>query len=115
MSILHFDLNKNNIFYNNGKVGFIDFDDAKFGPSICDISIIISFLFLSKKRGIDSENIKNFIDSYYGDELELKKKEIKYLKEYALKWIDYLQYNNEFDTSLKESFETKRNLIEKYL
>ena len=115
MSILHFDLTKNNIFYHNGKVGFIDFDDAKFGPAICDISIIISFLFISKKRGIDNKGIKIFIDSYYENDLDLKTKEMKYLKEYALKWINYLQDNNEFDTSLKESFETKKEYIEKQI
>ena len=27
-SLLHFDLTTHNIFYNNGKIGFIDFDDA---------------------------------------------------------------------------------------
>lgn len=108
-SILHFDLTKNNIFYDDGKIGFIDFDDAKFGPAICEISIIVSLLFISKKRGINREGIKTFIESYYENEPELKKQELKYLKEYALKWLDYLLKNNEFDTSLKSSFENKRN------
>lgn len=38
-SIVHFDLTKHNIFNNNGKIGFIDFDDAKYGPSFCDVAI----------------------------------------------------------------------------
>mgnify|MGYP003308183202 CR=1 FL=1 len=48
-SILHFDLTKGNVFYNN-KIEFIDFDDAKYGNSIYDVTILIGFLFISKKR-----------------------------------------------------------------
>ena len=36
-SILHFDLTKDNIFINKDKIAFIDFDDAKFGPSVYDV------------------------------------------------------------------------------
>lgn len=49
-SLLHFDLTKGNVFYNKNKVEFIDFDDAKYGPSVCDIAILISLFFFSKKR-----------------------------------------------------------------
>lgn len=116
-SILHFDLTKHNIFYNeeNNEIGFIDFDDVKYGPSICEVAIIISLLFLSKKRGVNKEGMDLFIDSYYGNDTILKQKELKYLKEYALKWVDYILDNNNFDTSLKESFEVKKKLIMEYL
>ena len=36
---------------------------------------------------------------------------IKLIKKYALKWIDYILDENEFDTSTTESFEVKRKLI----
>ena len=48
-SVLHFDLTKDNIFINNNQIDFIDFDDAKYGDSVCDIAILLSFLFVSKK------------------------------------------------------------------
>ena len=35
----------------------------------------------------------------------------KLIKKYALKWIDYILDENEFDTSTTESFEVKRKLI----
>ena len=41
-----------NIFFKYGigcKISFIDFDDAKYGPSVCDVAIAISNLFFSKK------------------------------------------------------------------
>lgn len=52
-SVLHFDLTRNNIFIDNEKqrIGFIDFDDAKFGASVCDVSILIANLFFSKSKG----------------------------------------------------------------
>ena len=50
MSILHFDVTKNNIFYNDGKIYFIDFDDAKYEPVICDVAIAITNLFISKAK-----------------------------------------------------------------
>ena len=110
-SFLHFDLTKDNIFYNKGKIGFIDFDDAKYGPSILDVSILISLLFFSKSRGFDKNNFKIFIDSYYGEDIELKTKEIKLIKEYAIKWIDYTLNKVEFNPSTKNSFEIKKKLI----
>ena len=39
-SVLHFDLTRNNIFIDDeqDKIGFIDFDDAKYGASVCDVA-----------------------------------------------------------------------------
>lgn len=115
-SLLHFDLTKSNIFYNEKDgIGIIDFDDAKYGISVCDVAIIISLLFFSKNRGVDMNSLNIFIDTYYGKDLELKLEEIKYIKEIAINWIDYVLSGNEFDTSLKESFEIKKKLIEQYM
>ena len=114
-SILHFDLTKDNIFINKDKIGFIDFDDAKFGPSVYDVAITISLLFLSKSRGAELDKIKTFIDSYYESDTQNKEIELPYIKSIALKWIDYLLTKNSFDTSTKESFEVKKKLIEEYL
>lgn len=114
-SILHFDLTKDNIFINKDKVGFIDFDDAKFGPSVYDVAITISLLFLFKSRGAELDKIKTFIDSYYESDTQNKERELPYIKSIALKWIDYLLTKNSFDTSTKESFEVKKKLIEEYL
>ena len=111
-SLLHFDLTKDNIFYNNKKIGFIDFDDAKYGPSVLDISILISLLFFSKSRGFDKGNFKLFINTYYENNKDLKQKEIKLIKEYAIKWIDYTLNKVDFNPSTKNSFEIKKQLIE---
>ena len=113
-SALHFDLTKNNIFYNENwesQIGFIDFDDAKYGPTIIDVAITISLLYFSKKRGVNIDGLKAFLDSYYEDEKQ-KEEEIPYLKNYALKWINYIMDNNQFDSSTKESFKIKKRLIE---
>ena len=101
--------------WNKDKVGFIDFDDAKFGPSVYDVAITISLLFLSKSRGAELDKIKTFIDSYYESDTQNKEIELPYIKSIALKWIDYLLTKNSFDTSTKESFEVKKKLIEEYL
>ena len=114
-SILHFDLTKDNIFINKDKIGFIDFDDAKFGSSVYDVAITISLLFLSKSRGAELDKVKTFIDSYYENDTVNKEIEFPYIKNIALKWIDYLLTKNSFDTSTKESFEVKKKLIEEYL
>ena len=107
-SIIHFDLTKGNIFINNNQVGFIDFDDAKYGDSICDVAILLSFLFISKKRGIDNKSINLFLDSYYNeDEKELRKIEQSYIKLYIKKWVEYILSFHEFDSSLKGSFNFK--------
>lgn len=115
-SILHFDLTKDNIFINeNNKISFIDFDDAKFGASICDVAILISTFFFSKTRGVDIDSANKFINSYYKNEEELKKIELTQIKDISLKWINYILDNNKFDSYITESFEIKRDLIKKYL
>ena len=116
-SLLHFDLTKGNIFYNEEKndIGFIDFDDAKYGSSICDVSILIALLFFSKKRGVDNNSLNLFIDTYYDKDLDLKLQETKYIKEIAINWINYTLENNEFNPSTNESFEVKKKLIEENL
>ena len=115
-SALHFDFTKMNLFLNNqNKIGIIDFDDAKYGPSICDIAIAITNLFFSKTNGVDIEGVKLFIDSYYKNDLDLKQNEISYIKFYAIEWINYIMNENEFDTSMKESFIVKKQLIDEYL
>ena len=111
LSLIHFDLTKGNILYNNGDIGFIDFDDAKYGESIFDVAITISFLFISKKRGFMKNYIKLFIDAYYEDDSKLKNKEVPKLKEYALIWLEELVSTHNFNSSLKESFEAKYNLL----
>lgn len=111
-SALHFDLTRNNIFkQSDGKISIIDFDDAKYGESICDIAILIANLFFSKTRGIDLEGMKEFINQYYMNDLELKKKEEPLIKQYALEWIKYILDGNNFDTSTTESFEIRYKLI----
>ena len=117
-SALHFDLTRMNIFYNEDKkekIGFIDFDDAKYGASICDVAIASANLFFSKSRGADVKGFKLFIDSYYGDNIELKEKELPFIKKFAIAWIDYIMDGNEFDTSTTESFIVRKDLIEKYM
>ncbi len=110
-SLLHFDLTKENIFIND-RIGFIDFDDAKYGDSVCDIAILLSFLFISKKRGIDNKNIKLFLDNYYNeDEIDLKKEELSYIKQYMNDWTNHVLNGHEFDSSLKDSFLFKKNSI----
>lgn len=113
-SILHFDLTRCNIFYNENwqsQIGFIDFDDAKYGPTVVDVAIAISLLYFSKSRGVDTEGLKAFLNEYYDNE-ETRKNEMPYLKNCALKWINYIMDNNQFDSSTTESFEIRKNLIE---
>lgn len=112
-SVLHFDLTKDNIFYDDNEIGFIDFDDAKYGPSVADVAIICSLLFITKKDGLELDKIKLFINEYYENNID--KEEVKYIKEIALSWIKYIIDNHDFDTSTNESFENKRILIEKEL
>ena len=114
-SILHFDLTKDNIFINKDKIGFIDFDDAKFGPSVYDVAITISLLFLSKSRGAELDKVKIFIESYYENDIQNQEIDLPYIKNIALKWIDYILTQNSFDTSTNESFEVKKKLIEEFL
>ena len=116
-SILHFDLTRQNIFINDKekKVGFIDFDDAKFGEAVCDVAILIANLFFSKTKGVNLDGINKFIDAYYLKDFKLKKEETPFIKKQAIMWIDYTLKNNDFNTSITESFNTKRKLIEEYL
>ena len=103
-----------NIFYNENwqsQIGFIDFDDAKYGPTVVDVAIAISLLYFSKSRGVDTEGLKAFLNEYYDNE-ETRKNEMPYLKKCALKWINYIMDNNQFDSSTTESFEIRKNLIE---
>ena len=113
LSLLHFDLTKGNIFYNDKtkQIGFIDFDDAKYGESLYDVAIIIAFLFVSKKRGFMQDYIKLFIDTYYADDIALKEKELPKIKDYALNWLSELMHTHNFNSSLKDSFENKYKLI----
>lgn len=113
--ILHFDLTKQNIFINQDKIGFIDFDDAKFGESICDVSILIANLFFSKTRGANLDGMNKFIDAYYAEDLQIKQEETRLIKQYAIDWINYVLAGNEFSASITESFHVKRKLIEEYL
>ena len=80
-SVLHFDLTRNNIFKeSNKKISIIDFDDAKYGDSICDIAILIANLFFSKTRGVDLEGMEEFINQYYANDIILKDKEKPLIK-----------------------------------
>ena len=114
-TLLHFDLTRNNILIDRGKIGIIDFDDAKKGSKICDVSILIANLFFSKTYGADTYGMNAFINEYFKDENTNFYSNKKKIKEYALKWIDYILDGNEFDSSTKESFEVKRKLINECL
>ena len=78
-------------------------------------SIAICFLFLSRKNGVDIKGMNQFINEYYGQDKNLKEKEIKYFKSFALSWIDNMLNNNDFTSSLTSSFLSKREMIDKYL
>lgn len=81
---------------------------------INDIAILLSFLFISKKRGVDNEGIKLFLDNYYNEsELQLRNEETSYIKEYIKCWVDYLLDGHNFDSSLKDSFEFKKASADK--
>lgn len=112
-SVLHFDLTKNNIFICENKIGFIDFDDAKYGDSLFDIASAICLLFISKKRGVDENSIDEFLNSYYNNEIELKKREISMIKIYAHEWIKEVLKNNNLEESIRESFIFKDQIIKK--
>ena len=109
-SLLHFDLTKHNIFVDRNKVGFIDFDDAKYGDSVCDVAIAISLIFISKKNGFNAEGVKYFLDEYYLKNSDERELEEEVIKKYAVEWVDYILDNNEFDCSLRSSFEFKRKV-----
>ena len=113
-TLLHFDLTKDNIFINNEKIGFIDFDDAKYGPAVCDVAIVTSLLFFSKTRGVDKRGFNTFLEEYYLENKKLEEKEVPLIKEISLTWIDYILNNNTFDTSTTDSFKIKKKLIDDY-
>ena len=115
-SILHFDLTKGNIFYNKNteKIGFIDFDDAKYGETIIDIAILIANLYFSKTKQTNFDGIKIFLNEYYKNDDELKKTEIRLIKSAAEKWIDYVLNRNIFESSTTESFKVKKEKIEEF-
>ena len=109
-SILHFDITKHNIFINqedNNTICFIDFDDAKFGPSVCDVAIAITNLFISKAKGADKVGMELFIRKYYGDDRKLKEKELPLIKDAAIKWLESIIDNPNFDSSTREGLENK--------
>ena len=114
-TVLHFDLTRDNIFYNKGidKIGFIDFDDAKYGEAIIDVAILITNLYFSKTRGAHIEGVKTLVEEYYKNDNENKTKEIVLIKKAAIMWINYILNENEFDSSTKDSLEVRKNLIEK--
>ena len=59
------------------------------------------------------DKVKIFIESYYENDIQNKEIELPYIKNIALKWIDYILTKNSFDTSTNESFEVKKKSIEK--
>ncbi|MBQ8299131.1 MAG: phosphotransferase [Clostridia bacterium] len=115
-TLVHFDLTKDNIFLDeNNDITIIDFDDAKYGSAIYDVSILISTFFFSKKRGVDMNGMKRFIDIYYGEDDELKEAEVPLIKECAIQWIKYLLDENKISNSLVDSFNEKIKLINENL
>jgi len=75
----------------------------------------IANLFFSKTRGVDLQGMKKFLDEYYCNEKPLKDDDVLLIKEYALRWINYILDGNEFDTSTTESFKEKYRLIKENL
>lgn len=108
-SILHFDATKHNIFIDeeNQEICFIDFDDAKFGQSVCDVAIAITNLFISRASGVNKEGIDLFINLYYKDDELLKQKELPIIKKAALLWLNSIIDNPNFDASTKSGLENK--------
>jgi len=46
---------------------------------------LLSFFFISKKRGVDNKKINIFLDNYYDKcEKELKDEELRYIKTYMI-------------------------------
>ena len=116
-SLLHFDITKQNIFINESRkdICFIDFDDAKFGPSVCDVAIAITNLFISKKYGVDRNGINLLIDWYYRDNEALKQKELPLIRDAAIKWVNSIINNPNFDTSTREGLQNKIEQMNKIL
>ena len=115
-TLLHFDLTKSNIILDgNNDIAIIDFDDAKYGSAVYDISILISTFFFSKKRGIDIEGMNKFIDEYYGEDEILKEDEVPLIKKCAIQWINYLLEENKISETLINTFNSKIKLINENL
>ena len=115
-TLLHFDLTKSNIFIDENKdIAIIDFDDAKYGSAVYDISILITTFFFSKKRGVDLEGMNKFIDEYYGEDETLKKDEVALIKICAIQWINYLLEENKISETLIDTFNDKIKLINENL
>ncbi|MBP3708375.1 MAG: phosphotransferase [Clostridia bacterium] len=112
-SILHFDVTKNNIFESQSQIVFIDFDDSKYGLSVCDVAIAITNLFITKRSGFDIKGINIFLDKYYENMDELRKIEVPQIKDIAISWIDSILDGNNFDVSIIDGLNNKRNLISK--
>ena len=72
---------------------------------------LIANLFFSKTYGVDKDGLNTFVKEYYKDKNEDINEKMKLIKQYAVRWIDYILDGNEFDTSTTESFEVKRKLI----
>lgn len=109
-SVLHFDITKHNIFVNqnkNNEICFIDFDDAKFGASVCDVAIASTNLFISKIEGADINGMKLFINAYYENDEELKNKELPLIKDAAINWLHSIIDNPNLDTSTRAGLENK--------
>lgn len=106
-AILHFDTTKNNILQENEKVFFIDYDDAKYGPAICDVAIAITNLFISKADGVNVDVINMFLDAYYGDNDKIRKKEVPLISQVASCWIKKVLEDNSFNASTKQGLENK--------
>ena len=107
-SLLHFDITKHNIFVDeDDKICFIDFDDAKWGASVCDVAIAITNLFISRANGLDKDGVDTFIDSYYKEDTSLKEKELPMIKEAALMWLNSIIDNPNFDTSTRAGLQNK--------
>ena len=111
-TVIHFDLTKDNIFLDNSNnIFLIDFDDAKYGSAVYDIAILIATFFFSKSRGIDIEGMQKFLTEYYGEDTDLKEKEVKLIKQSAIQWIDYLLKYERLKPSLIDSFNVKKQII----
>lgn len=112
-SILHFDITKDNIFIDDENAIFIDYDDSRYGASLIDVAIAISNLFISKKRGIDTEGIKLFLQSYYDGDIVLMNEELPQISNLAKKWINTTLENSNIESSTKESFNYKLKTLDK--
>lgn len=111
-SALHFDVTKCNIFIDvdTDEICFIDFDDAKYGPSVCDVAIASTNLFMSKANGVDMNGMKLFIELYYEDDKKLKITEFPLIKDAAIKWLELIMDNPNFDTSTRAGLNNKLNI-----